>query len=630
MGHRVGVELDAVAVRAVEVRRGAVRAWAEVPLPPGAVARGEVQDADAVASALRQLWKEGRFGTRRCVLGVANQLAVVRPVSLPPLGPDDLRAALRYELDDLVPFPIAETVADALVLPGVRPEPPHGEHDVAMLAVAVHEPAVQVLLGAARRARLRVDAVDMVPFALVRSARYVSARDVAATTTVQPLPEGVPALAGGFVPPPEAGAGPVTAASPVSVHGDDQAGEALVHVAGDVISMVVHCGGTPRFARLVVDRSASNAHMTAEIEATLAIIEQLRQREPGAPAAPVNRHPVAEAIRSSLDYFASQSGAVPIRSIRLSGVSARVSQLREPLAASVGVPVTLHDPVGDGEPEGQRFAAAAGLALPPAHGAPASLQLLPSGMVAVRRRRRAVQLAVPILAVALAGGVAGFAALAPDTAAARAEVAVVDAEVAAVRARLAPLQTTLDLLTATTQLRATRDGLLAGAVDATAVLAAVRAATPPEVTVTALTLTVADPLGAVVAPSTVPDATTGLAPGSAAGATPAAPTVDAAPPPSAAPVTPVDPATGAPPQAGTPPAAGAPGTAVTAGTPATVTITVIGPPAAVQAMVASLAAGDVVVGSTLSGDPAAGPAEVRGQVGPGAVGTRVGPSKEAG
>ncbi len=475
MAEVVGVDLDATAVRAVGVRHGrhgpVVTGFAEVALPEGAVQTGEIHDAGAVAGALRQAWREGRFRTRRAVLGLANQLAVVRPVELPRLAPADLRAALRYELADLVPFPVPESVVDLHVLTVDGDEP---RTTVPLLAVVAHDlrNPLHTIAAAAELLRmplpqdkheLRVVGIDLVPFALVRA--------------VTDMP------------------------STAGTAGDAaDAGEAVVNLAGELISVVVHRHGEPRFARLVVDRSATSAAVTAEIEATLAMIETVRTRTVGgsgvdvqAPPA-VRRDPVAEAIRSSLDYFAYQPTAVPVSRVRLTGTAERAEQLRDPLAALLGVPVTVISPLEGRLAPGavapthaglERFAAAFGLATQPGPGRPGPrlLELLPPAVVRARHRRQLAARIALTASVTAAGLAATSAVVGPDPGTARSELARQTAALATVQADLEPLADTLARLDAAETGERRREAIAAGLVSWGAVLAEITGAAPATVTV---------------------------------------------------------------------------------------------------------------------------------------------------
>lgn len=166
MAHRViGVEIAEESIRAVEVAgRGKQKlvAAGEVLLPPGAARDSEVLDADAVALALKQLWAQARFGGRRVVLSVASRRLLVREHSAPNLPIEQLRAALPYEVQDVLPVPVDQAVLDFYPLSIV------GDQANGLLVAGAAE-GIEGLIAALRRARLWVSAVDFLPFGLARA-----------------------------------------------------------------------------------------------------------------------------------------------------------------------------------------------------------------------------------------------------------------------------------------------------------------------------------------------------------------------------------------------------------------------------------------------------------------------------
>ncbi len=86
--------------------------FGQVALPPGAVRDGEVVDVDSVASALRQLWAQAKFGSKKVVVGVANQKVVVRQVDLPWMPVEDLRKSLAFQVQDYLPMPVEQAILD--------------------------------------------------------------------------------------------------------------------------------------------------------------------------------------------------------------------------------------------------------------------------------------------------------------------------------------------------------------------------------------------------------------------------------------------------------------------------------------------------------------------------------------
>jgi type IV pilus assembly protein PilM len=83
-----------------------------VALPQGAVRDGEVVDVAVVADAIKQLWTQAKFSTKKVVVGVANQKVVVRQVDLPWLPLKELRQSLAFQVQDYIPMPVEHAILD--------------------------------------------------------------------------------------------------------------------------------------------------------------------------------------------------------------------------------------------------------------------------------------------------------------------------------------------------------------------------------------------------------------------------------------------------------------------------------------------------------------------------------------
>ena len=112
----VGLDIGSTGVRAAELvpgrRRSAVRRFASVPLDPGVVRAGTVVDGEALTQALRQLWSQGRFSSKEVVLGIASSSVLVRQLDLDWMPTEDFRKALRYQVQDVLPFSVDEANLD--------------------------------------------------------------------------------------------------------------------------------------------------------------------------------------------------------------------------------------------------------------------------------------------------------------------------------------------------------------------------------------------------------------------------------------------------------------------------------------------------------------------------------------
>jgi type IV pilus assembly protein PilM len=198
----VGLDIGSTMLRAVEVadagkQRPQLRKYHEVPVPDGAVSRGEVLEPNTVATALKRLWSEGGFGSKHVVLGMGNQRVLARDLTVPKAPMARIRESLPFQVQDMLPLPVAEALLDFYPVSEGMSE--HGPVVHGLLIAAVEE-AVLGNIKAVQLAGLTAVEVDLIPFALDRallsrqgSEGTVAIVDIGAhTTSVVIAANGVP------------------------------------------------------------------------------------------------------------------------------------------------------------------------------------------------------------------------------------------------------------------------------------------------------------------------------------------------------------------------------------------------------------------------------------------------------
>lgn len=313
----VGLEINETGIRAVEVSRGkrpTLVAAGEVPLPPGVAKDSEVLDTDAVAMAVTQLWSQAGIKAKEVVIGVANRRILVREHSAPALRPDLMRAALPFDVQDLLPVPPEQAVLDFYPLA-------ESDGQVHGLLVAAVAETIEGLIGALNRARIRTSAVDFIPFGLARVAGLVAAPG----QTV-----------------------------------------AIVAIGEHTTNLVVAQDGVPRFARIIpldlgLDGSQDRAQQPAEI-----VPEQLPQARRALDVTTVDTVPPAVndlvgRIRTTLAFHAGRPGASPVDTVFLTGSALDAPGLLPLASSTLGTRVHLIDvthlmPAGRGAPPPGRLA----------------------------------------------------------------------------------------------------------------------------------------------------------------------------------------------------------------------------------------------------------------------------------
>lgn len=307
-GPIVGLDIGTSAVRAAQVSSGrggyVLNAFAQVPLPPGAVAEGEVRDRAAVADALATLWKRAKLRSKRVVVGVANQRVVVRQVDLPFLEEKEFRGALKFQVADHIPMPVEDAELDYQIIEDY--ETSNGEHLMRVLLVAAATDMVHGFVSAVSDAGLEPAGVDLGPFAVARA--------------ISPVVRG------------EMGA---------------QGAEAIIDVGAGISSVLVHVGGEPRFVRILL---TGGDDLTQSLASELKISDDEAEavkmdlgRGMGSPGAQrilkARVDSLVEEIRGSIDYYASQEEAERVTSAIVTGGASLAAGLMPRLEQTLRVPL---------------------------------------------------------------------------------------------------------------------------------------------------------------------------------------------------------------------------------------------------------------------------------------------------
>ncbi len=382
----VGLDIGSSAVRAAEIDisqgRRVLRRYAQVGLPTGYVVDGDIINIPGVSAALQRLWEEGGFSDTKVVLGVSGPRVFVRQAEVQGSDEDELRSALKFDSQELIPIPIEEATFDFTILEPGQTAGRDGRQTSRILVVAAHRELLRNQLAALKGAGLNASAIDATPLALMRA-----------------------------VPPAD----------------DDGPGgvEVLVSIGAELTTVAVRENGIPRFIRsLTVGGSNLTETIANTLHLELATAERLKRGavSGGSPqvaqarkAMSVELRDLAEDVRATIDFFTAQAEGTAISRLLITGGASQTEGLVAAIGGSLSAEVHQIDPfvsltLGDLglEPdELSRSAASAttaiGLALWPVGSPLIRLSVLPEEVAKARRARRLMSLA--------ACGVAGLAGL---------------------------------------------------------------------------------------------------------------------------------------------------------------------------------------------------------------------------
>jgi type IV pilus assembly protein PilM len=325
----VGLDIEPGAVNAAVVTVDGslhARQVASASLPANVVRDGEVGDGETLTDVLKALFAEHKL-PKRVRIGVANQRIVVRLLDLPPVGsPKELEAVVRFHAQEELPMRLDEAVIDFQPIGTV--ETPQGPRERVVL-VAARRDMIEDVFGAARRAGLRPEGIDLSAFAMVRALS-----EDADVPTLYLSVGGLTNLA--------------------------------IAERGNVLFTRVSGTGVEGMAGVLAERAiipieeARALLMTISEDDATSSPDETRRMASAVIAEGVRR--IAGEARASLDFHhTAGTGEAPVERAVVTGSAVNIAGFVPALAAELGLPAFTG--AVDGDVDGAKYAVAAGLAV---------------------------------------------------------------------------------------------------------------------------------------------------------------------------------------------------------------------------------------------------------------------------
>jgi len=332
----VGLDIGSTGVRGVELKaskKGKLNLlrFHEVPLPPGAVSRGEVVDPEIVGIALKKLWSEAKFKSKNVVLGIGNERILVRDLSVPKMSLKYIRESLPFQVQSMLQMPLEDCLLDFYPVSEST-----GEHGPTVngLLIAAEKREILGNIRAAERAGLIPVEVDLIPFALNRLLVHrvhvngtVALVEVGGnTTSIIIANHGVPL----FVRIIPAGGNDLTQALVSGLEINYEKAEELKRVLkyslesiteNDSSAKTSQCG----CAKCVAEFASANDSGALEILQTVT-------------------SELLGSLRSTVNYFNNTRPEDPVLQVLLTGGGARLSGFAQALSEMTHISVTAADP----------------------------------------------------------------------------------------------------------------------------------------------------------------------------------------------------------------------------------------------------------------------------------------------
>lgn len=154
--------LEDTVVRMVLFKGKAVCKWSSLPLEPGLVKDGVVQDKETVSQRIRAFFADNGVSTREVVASVSGIHSIHRLLSLPPALPRHvLSEAVEREAGRVVPVALEELYLSWQALPA--------PNETLVCLVGLPRQTVDVLIDTLRLSGLKPRLMDVKPLALARA-----------------------------------------------------------------------------------------------------------------------------------------------------------------------------------------------------------------------------------------------------------------------------------------------------------------------------------------------------------------------------------------------------------------------------------------------------------------------------
>lgn len=118
-----GLDLSDLSMKAVWLDRSgkhdSIASFGSVPLLPGSVVDGEIMDPEAVKNAVKNLLEKSgpkRIKTRQVICSLPETKAFLRIISLPKMEEDEVREAIKWEIEANIPLTLDQVYYDWQIL----------------------------------------------------------------------------------------------------------------------------------------------------------------------------------------------------------------------------------------------------------------------------------------------------------------------------------------------------------------------------------------------------------------------------------------------------------------------------------------------------------------------------------
>ncbi|UCE55676.1 MAG: type IV pilus assembly protein PilM [Desulfobacterales bacterium] len=162
----VGLDIGSRSLKAAEVeesKRGrSLKRFGITEIPPGSIEDGTINDPEAVAESIRQLFKAYNIKERNVAISIGGYSVIVKKINVQTMDEQQLQDTIHFEAEQYIPFDISDVNLDFQILGENQSNP----NQMNVFLVAAKKEMVNDYINLANLAGLTPCIVDVEAFAL--------------------------------------------------------------------------------------------------------------------------------------------------------------------------------------------------------------------------------------------------------------------------------------------------------------------------------------------------------------------------------------------------------------------------------------------------------------------------------
>jgi type IV pilus assembly protein PilM len=318
--HLVGLDIGSRSIKAaeiVETKQGlALKRFGIVDIAHGAIEEGTINDPEAVAESLKQLFKSYNIKESNVAVSIGGYSVIVKKITVQTMDEEKLQETIHFEAEQYIPFDISDVNLDFQILGESESNP----DQMNVFLVAAKKEMVSDYISVVNLAGLNPCIVDVEAFALQNA--FEANYDLNDENT------------------------------------------ALIDIGASKTSLNILKGNSSVFMRDVsLGCGQINQKVMSLIECSFEEAEQLKHGEKPDKLSPEDLKDITSSvvtdwcteIRRALDFFYSTYPEDQIKRIILSGGGANIAEFRELLAAEASAEVESINPFNNFQIDKKNF-----------------------------------------------------------------------------------------------------------------------------------------------------------------------------------------------------------------------------------------------------------------------------------